>query len=337
MHIWFPTVRANSGADQYVKYLADGLTKLGHTAEVTWFSHFYEVFPAMMDRKYVPNNVDVIHTNSWCSYPKCNIPIVTTVHHCVHDPIFNPYRSKLQKIYHELIVKPHEAKAFNQAVKTIAVSHYTAKTVSEIFPDVQPEVIINGVDAGFFSPLPDHHHTQSTTFRLLFVGTQSRRKGIDLLPIIMQKLGSRYSLYIAGDNANKKIKAASNIHTLGHLTKEQLRHWYRQCDALLFPTRYEGFGFAVCEAMACGKPAITTNVTALPEVVQDKKNGLLCPLDDIEAFVEAVRYLKDNPEHKVQLGISARKSVEAHFTLDRMINEYANLYKSLCSVPARQY
>ena len=332
MHIWFPTVRANSGADRYVETLAEGLTKLGQATTITWFSSFYELFPTMMARTATPTNVDIIHTNSWSSFSSGTVPVVTTVHNCVHDPIFAPYRSKLQKAYHDLVVKPHETNAFQQAIKTIAVSRYTAKIVREMFPGVQPEVIMNGVDTEFFTPQPQGGHASSGPFRLLFVGKGSRRKGVDLLPAIMRKLGKDYVLYVAGEQRDNELKRTPNVYSLGQLSQGMLRDKYRRSDALLFPTRYEGFGYGVCEAMACGIPAIITDIAALPEVVENGESGLLCPLDDVDAFVAAVRRLQGNPDYRMQLGATARRRVEQRFTLGRVAREYTDLYESICQI-----
>lgn len=60
---------------------------------------------------------------------------------------------------------------------------------------------------------------------------------------------------------------------------------YNFCDILLLPSCREGFGYAVAEAMACGKPVICTNSSSLPELVMEGKGGFLCEQDNIEDFV----------------------------------------------------
>ncbi|MFN3594090.1 MAG: glycosyltransferase [Thiobacillaceae bacterium] len=66
---------------------------------------------------------------------------------------------------------------------------------------------------------------------------------------------------------------------------------YRQADALLFPSRIEGLPLTVIEAMACGLPVIAAKSASLPEVVAHGATGLLCPVDDVGAYVSAPRTL----------------------------------------------
>ena len=119
---------------------------------------------------------------------------------------------------------------------------------------------------------------------------------------------------------------------LGRLDEEELIHEYQECDALIFPTRYEGFGYAALEAMACGKPVIATNATSIPEVVHDGVTGILCPVDDIEAFVTACHKLAAEPDMCSRMSESGRKRAVEIFSEDLIIERYIALYKSLVIV-----
>jgi glycosyltransferase involved in cell wall biosynthesis len=79
----------------------------------------------------------------------------------------------------------------------------------------------------------------------------------------------------------------------GYLNREEMACIYAASHGLIFPSHYEGFGFPVLEAMAHGCPAITTNVSSLPEVAGDA--GLLVPVDSPPAIAEAMRRLLDEP------------------------------------------
>jgi len=74
---------------------------------------------------------------------------------------------------------------------------------------------------------------------------------------------------------------------LGRVSDDDLRHLYRRASAFLDPTLYEGFGYGVLEAMACGAPVVASNTTSIPEVVGDA--GLLCDPRDVEGLAAAVR------------------------------------------------
>lgn len=85
----------------------------------------------------------------------------------------------------------------------------------------------------------------------------------------------------------------SGAEFVGRVSDEELVALYRGAAAFLDPTRYEGFGYGVLEAMACGAPVVASDVTSLPEVVGDA--GLLCKPRDVEAFATALRRVLDEP------------------------------------------
>src|SRR5207244_2734485 len=103
-------------------------------------------------------------------------------------------------------------------------------------------------------------------------------KGADLLPQIMVKLDPReYVLYYTTGLRTKIPKEFNLPHMipLGKLSEEELIVEYNKCDALLFPSRFEGFGYAVAEAMACGKPIIAFKNSSIPELIINDEKGLI--------------------------------------------------------------
>jgi len=168
-------------------------------------------------------------------------------------------------------------------------------------------------------------------FRLLFVGNPSRRKGADLLAPVMKKLGADFELHFTlGPNQRNAVPTAPNMVPLKRMTRDQdLVAAYHGCDALLLPTRFEGFGLSAVEAMACGIPVIATNCCSLPEVVADGIGGILCPTNDTDAFVAACRQLAWDSAMKAKLSSEARRRAEKLFAEDRIIPEYLALYEKL--------
>ena len=104
---------------------------------------------------------------------------------------------------------------------------------------------------------------------------------------------------------------------------------YRQADVLLFPSRLEGFGYAVAEAMACGVPVVASNTSSLPELVDDGETGRLCVPEDPGSFVQAVRELAGDPQRRVSMGVAARARAVERFSLRRMASEYQGLLDSI--------
>jgi glycosyltransferase involved in cell wall biosynthesis len=135
-------------------------------------------------------------------------------------------------------------------------------------------VIPNAIDTELFSPgdriaarrrlgLDDHSRYA------LFVGRFEYRKGADLAPVACRRAG--FQLLVAGPDAPPSATA------LGTLPPSELRYAYQAADCVLFPTRYEGFGYVTVEALACGIPVITTPVGWTRDFL------LRCP--DYSAFI----------------------------------------------------
>ena len=110
---------------------------------------------------------------------------------------------------------------------------------------------------------------------------------------------------------------------------EELPRWYQAATVFAYPSAYEGFGLPALEAMACGTPVVTSNVSSLPEVVGDA--GLLVdPGDDI-ALAGALRSLLASPAERARLR-AAGLARAATFSWARMARETRAVYESLAPV-----
>jgi glycosyltransferase involved in cell wall biosynthesis len=330
MKIWFPSIRTGSGSDVYVERLSKELRKRGIEVVVSWFDHLYEIIPMLLKKVPAPSNVDVIHANSWSAFAfrRAHIPMVVTMHHLVHDRKYAPYRSIAQAVYHNLLIQKYEKKSLHVADKIVAVSQYTAEVTAEFIKSGEITVIYNGIDTDYYSPGPASGF-DSHSFNLLFVGSPSRRKGFDFLVRIMEELGSGYQLYYTGKPGGLSSSISRNCISLGKLDEDKLLEAYRSCDALVFPSRYEGFGYVVAEAMACGKPVIAARTSSLPELIENGQNGILCSPDSIDEFVSAIKDIQHKKELAKNIGLNARKCIVDKFALDQMVDKYIELYKSI--------
>jgi glycosyltransferase involved in cell wall biosynthesis len=151
----------------------------------------------------------------------------------------------------------------------------------------------------------------------------TRRKGADLLPAIMHRLGDQFELsYTAGLRTADPFPDLPNTRKLGRLDQTAVRAEYRRADALLFPTRLEGLPLVAIESMACGTPVVACRAASLPEVITHEHDGLLCPLDDPDSFAAAIRRLRDNPAFLAKLAANARTCAEERFSARRMLRDY---------------
>jgi glycosyltransferase involved in cell wall biosynthesis len=331
--IWFPAIRAGSGADVFTQRLADGLCQRGIRTMITWLPHRAEYAPWTVLVPKPPAWASMAHVNTWLPsrFLPTHLPLVATMHHCVHDGTLRPYKNWLQMIYHRTWVKHMEKTVLQRAVRIVAVSKYTAQRTSETYANPNIIVIHNGIDLNgiFQAPLRrEIHHP----FRLLYIGNWSSRKGGDLLGPIMDELGPAFELrYTAGQSAaSRSYKLPPNTRNLGRpKSTAALAKIYSDADALLFPSRLEGFGLVALEAQACGLPVIATHGSALPEVIEDGVTGILCPQDDVQAFAAAARRLSEKNVLWQQMQRAARSRVERYFGNEAMVDRYIALYRSV--------
>lgn len=126
---------------------------------------------------------------------------------------------------------------------------------------------------------------------------------------------------------SKKLGINKQTHFLGyHQNAAEMMHDF---DIFVHPSRWEGFGLVFLEAMAAKLPIIATNVSAIPEIVEDKTTGLLVPKDDEKALVKAISKLLSNPDLAKNMGEKGKKRLENYFTVDIMTQKIANLYEQL--------
>ena len=239
----------------------------------------------------------------------------------------------------------YSVKGMKYADGVITVSEATAKDTTRIL-NIDPtriKTVPNGVEP-IFRPLPreeirSFRHQQrisATTTCILNVGSNHPRKNIGNilqalvilkekdLPIQFWKVGADFT--VEQKEFIKTHHLNSNIKYLGQPDKSTLCQIYNAADLLLAPSLYEGFGITLLEAMACGTPVITGNVSAMPEVVGDA--GILVdPRNSEEIAGEILRFCHNslNYNELIEKGLARAKL----FTWENTAEEVAKVYSHI--------
>jgi glycosyltransferase involved in cell wall biosynthesis len=235
---------------------------------------------------------------------------VVTIHDCIHlmFPEYLPHR--LGKVYARAMM----SSVTRRAHRILTVSESSKRDILRFFR-VRPEkisVIYNAIDEQFRVPPTDEaiarvrERYQLDDPFVLYVGNVKPHKNverlIDAFALLRRRAVERLKLVIIGDEISKhqtlrravhRHKLHKHVRFLGFVPDHTLSVLYRLTGVFVFPSLYEGFGLPPLEAMACGAPVITSNVSSLPEVVGDA--ALLVDPYSSEAIADAiVRVLSDS-------------------------------------------
>ena len=156
-------------------------------------------------------------------------------------------------------------------------------------------------------------------FAFVFVGRLDRDKGIDELVQAFRKLDKEYPnvhLFLVGaeepegksilDETKEIIAQDDHIH-LSDGWQADVRPWYAAADALVHPSRREGFPNVVIEAGAMGLASIVTDINGSREIVKDGQNGTIVPAQDPEALYGAMKDFLEHPEKVQEMAAAARE------------------------------
>ncbi len=123
---------------------------------------------------------------------------------------------------------------------------------------------------------------------------------------------------------------AQNLHFLGTISEEQKLALLRASDLLPVPSRYEGFGLPILEAMAAELPVISTRIPVIDELIEDGVNGLLTRYDDTSALAQAMLRLLEQPELRARLIAGGRQTMIERFDPVLLCNQVVAVYDALC-------
>jgi glycosyltransferase involved in cell wall biosynthesis len=254
--------------------------------------------------------VRLVHEPHYVLPPLTRCRSVVTIHDCIHL-MFPQYLPSRAGYYY---ARGSMWTATRQASRILTVSEASKRDILRFFdiPADKVQVVYNAIDERFLTP-PDEATTERVRQRyqldrpfVLYVGNIKPHKNLERLIDAFGRARTQgpdgLTLVIIGDEVSKypslrqmvhRHKLDKHVRFLGFQPQETLASFYRLAGAFAFPSLYEGFGLPPLEAMACGTPVITSNVSSLPEVAGDA--ALLVDPYDVEALAQAmVRVFSDD-------------------------------------------
>jgi glycosyltransferase involved in cell wall biosynthesis len=235
--------------------------------------------------------------------PRAPRPAVVTVHDLSfeRDPRL---MSRRDRFFFRTMV-PRSARS---AERVIAVSEQTKRDLVEQYgiPSAQIAVIPNGVDSTFG---PEGPRRNGPPY-LLFVGSLQPRKNPEAAIEALAQLNDDVRLVLVGPDKGsgeaarrtaERLHLQERVEFVGHVEKPELAALYRGAACLVFPSRYEGFGLPVVEAMASGTPVVAAAAGAIPEVAGEA--AVLVDPDDPAALASGIDRALAERERFVAAGL----------------------------------
>lgn len=192
----------------------------------------------------------------------------------------------------------------------VTLSSFAASTYSEFCSCKNIITIPLGVDTSKFTYKEKNINRKG--FNFLFVGNISYAKGVDVLINAFIKIKVEdVKLLIAGakGDAFELLKRDKRIQYIGKLDQDELNKLYHQCEVLILPSRLDGFGMVVTEAMATGTPVIVSTHTGAKDLIKDGINGWIFPDGDVMALKDLMTNVYENKVKLNDFGKAAAESV----------------------------
>ncbi len=257
--------------------------------------------------------------------------------------------------FHSDIVRQHLMRLWYEDILRQCLTQAQAVAVSSPVllrsPSLSPfqskcHLIPYGIDPAQFALTPERKvramalRQQYGNPLILTVGRLTYYKGLSYLLEAMSQVEAALLLVGSGSEEGnlrrqtRELKLTDRVHFLGSVDHETLAACYHACDLFVLPSaaKSEAFGLVQLEAMAAGKPVISTQLpTGVPWVNQDGVTGLVVPPKDPQALAQAIHRLLQDPGLRDRMGWEGRRRVETDFTVQRMVQQVHDLCTAVLS------
>ena len=354
------------GIRRYVEGLVPALLALEDAPEVVALGGLADAVPPQIprvaERLHPPTNagwtlvglpraaaearVDVLHAPAYTAPFWSPVPVVLTIHDISYErnPEWYPYRRDwLRRAFYRWSARA--------ADHVLTCSGFSASEIAEMYalPGDRVTVVPLGV-SGEFSPvdadLPSELPAAVTAPFLLNVGDLHERRNLAVAVEAVLEARRHFgalpalSLVLVGTDRGtgeglSALAAAAGapeaVVRIGRVDEPVLRALYRRATAFIYPSRYEGFGLPVLEAMASGTPVIASNAASIPELAGD--GAILLDPDDARGWADAVIRVATDEALRRELGARGRARAGL-FTWTRTARATMDAYLSCLAAAA---
>ena len=272
---------------------------------------------------------------------------IVTIHDCIHlmFPQYLPGRLAYHYARSSFWIAAH------RSARILTVSEASKRDILRFcsIASDKVDVIHNAIDDRFSVPPEDAQMTRvrdryqlhdrfllyagnvkphKNVERLIDAFARLRRSGFDDIKLLIT--GSEVSRYATLRHAVHRYNLHKHVRFLGFLSADTLATLYHLADAFVFPSLYEGFGLPPLEAMASGTPVLTSNVSSLPEVVDDA--ALLVDPYDPQSIADGMRQILSDDAVRKRL-VSRGHARAAGFSWEESVKRVLATYRQVAGQP----
>lgn len=237
---------------------------------------------------------------------------------------------------------PHNMKELvDESKGMVCISHYNLEFIVKTFgvEANKLKVIRCGIYVDEFENDTRVPRRQSEPLQLLCVARLVPEKGHQYLFEAVRLLvasGVAVSLKLAGggplrgtlEDLVNKLAINANVQFLGEQTGLQVRHLFRDCDIAALASLSESMGLVNMEGMASGRPVIATAVLGVPELVEDRVTGFLCPPAEPQAIVETIQWILSHPKETRGIIECGKERVKNDFSRQECTRQLINKWNN---------
>lgn len=275
----------------------------------------------------IKENIDIMHSHHRMAAFYARIISIFTKTSCVYTA-HNVFYNKRRLLNFAL-----------KRSKIVAVGDGVKKNLIEVYsiPEERIDVIYNSIKTEKKGECNSQLTQLKTQGKYLIgtIGRISEQKGMDIFVKAIKSVTERYPKVVAvivGDGEDREmlekmvvdLGLGDNVLFLGY--QKNVLDIISQLEFVVLASRWEGLPLTPIEVFSQGKTIIVSDISGNNEIVIDMQNGLLCEVDDIEAFSEKMCQLVENCELKNKLQNCAKKCYEEKFDYDKFINAYNEVY-----------
>ena len=328
------SVGTSTGIGEYVQGLLQSLPSAGVALAVLreprlnpWrFDRRILWDQVLLPARAARSGAELLHCASGTMPRFCKTPIVTTVHDVAWLKVQTHARSYARYYFGRITLA-----SYKRARLLLVDSRFSRNELLSVYDGDPNQVIViyPGV-APDFAAVQRRRVPQAT---VLVVGTVERRKNLEVIIRALPQIRTPVHVLVAGPPTPylrtcqvlaQDLGVAERMQWLGYVTRAQLLQLYATSTLAVVPSAYEGFGYAVAQALVAGVPVISSNAASLPEVAQGDA-PLLDP-HDAQTWAVHMQAVLDNPDHSEEAAQARRVSAAARFSLETAARALKDAY-----------